>query len=143
MKSSYTVHEFVSKKEIVLIWNIIIFSAEMACLGWADFFSLTFELHPFTRFKLSQSCLLDSRHLSCIYYSVISTKHFGPKNIISFHAREERWWAKMLTWWAKIMTWQHCQLNSDDDVFVIRKEHLYYGQIFVKIAESINFKSII
>ena len=51
------------------------------------FVSLSFELQPFTRFELSQSCVLNSRHLSLYNTQWLKTMQFGPKILISFHCR--------------------------------------------------------
>ena len=58
-------------------------------LAWAKlkFVSLSFELQPFTRFELSQSCVLNSRHLSLYNTQWLKTMQFGPKILISFHCR--------------------------------------------------------
>ena len=57
--------------------------------AWArlKFVSLIFELQPFTRFELSQSCVLNSRHLSLYNTQWLKTMQFGPKILISFHCR--------------------------------------------------------
>ena len=50
-------------------------------------FCVIFELQPFTRFELSQSCVLNSRHLSLYNTQWLKTMHLGLKILISFH-----WW---------------------------------------------------